>query len=257
MKKIIIILLFVLNQFSFSQNFKNEKDNLVKYKSFEVHNLDSYESSWSEINILDKGYVAQNEQYFKGNLRSIQNYIYDAFGNRIYEIKNVKEKKDTIYKIKLTYNKANLMVTKEVNSNFIEKYSDFTEDGRPKLIEAFSLKGDTLTIIPFKSIIAYDKKGNLEKEILYKFSYLKDNTKKVFITEINEYKYDLFNNVIAVKRTSEPRIQYPILILGGRPQYEIENFAYKYNKFGLWTKMFWIINGKKTLIKKRKFRAKE
>jgi hypothetical protein len=258
MKKTTIIILIFIAQFSFSQNFEKEKSKLVGYKSFEIKNLDSYKSSWSQINYLINGIINQNEHYFEGKLRSKQYYIYDKFGNEIYEVQtfdsNIGTKNDTIQNNKLTYNSKGFLSQIDYHSGNIEKYSDFTETGKPRLIESFIPKNDSLILWPSKKIIIYDGNGNIEKEMIYVFSYSQENnrTKRDIQIETNHYKYDKFNNIIEIKRENEPNIKFPIIMTGGRPQYEIEKFRYVYNSDGLWTKMFWIVDGKEKLIKKRK-----
>jgi len=258
MKKTTIIILIFINQFSFSQNFEKEKSKLVGYKSFEIKNLDSYKSSWSQINYLINGIINQNEHYFEGKLRSKQYYIYDKFGNEIYEVQtfdsNIGTKNDTIKNNKLTYNSKGFLSQIDYHSGNIEKYSDFTKTGKPRLIESFIPKNDSLILWPSKKIIIYDGNGNIEKEMIYLFSYSQENNraKTDIQIETNHYKYDKFNNIIEIKRENEPNIKFPIIMTGGRPQYEIEKFRYVYNSDGLWTKMFWIVDGKEKLIKKRK-----
>ena len=260
MKKTIVIILFLLNQLSFSQNFENERARLIQYKYFEVKNLASHNSSWSQKKILKNGLVFQNEHYFEGKLRSRQNYVYDNSGNQIYEIQNYSSNdskvNDTLNTQKFTYNSENILIQKVSNFEIVEKYSNFTKNGKPKLKELFSTTQDSLFIYPFKEIITYDSKENIIKEVKYKITYSQEinSTKKNLQIETNEYKYDEFDNIIEIIRRYQPKIEFPIMMTGGKPLYEVERFRYVYNEYGLWTKMYQIVNREEKLIKKRKFK---
>ena len=95
--------------------------------------------------------------------------------------------------------------------------------------------------------LIYDENGNITSEKIFsKF----ENQYKI---EINNYKYDKFNNLIEVIRNSIPKETYPIPVVGGRFHYEIEKYRYVYNKDNLWIEKYWIVEDKEYLIEKRKF----
>lgn len=275
--RVLIILIFTFNINSiYSQNFSNEKNKLLGFKLIKELKYDSYEKSWSNIFFLKKGEVTECEIYFKNNLRSKLHYIYNDDGALIYEISIYKNKNilkvDTINKYTFKKDDKKRIIEKNFNSIFYEEYSNFNNNGLPTVIKAFNFNKDTLTNRPFKKILSYDGNGNIKKEISYIYELFDLNEKKldnvkfeadtiisnkwkyILAVESNYYSYDNFNNIIEIKRERNPERDKNSVMTGGRPIYDLEKYYYSYNKYGLWTKMYWILNGKKSLIKKRMFK---
>ena len=144
-----------------------------------------------------------------------------------------------------------MLVRKEFSFGKTEKYSDFNELGKPKLIETeelISLKPDT------KELIAYDTAGNIIKStllIIYQNSDISPKPENE--KSITNYKYDNHNNVIEIHRAYEPKQKFPIQIPGEPALYEYEYYRYEYNKRGLWTKKYKTVNGEEYLVVKRRY----
>ena len=150
----------------------------------------------------------------------------------------------------MEYNDS-LLVRKTFDFGMTEKYSDFNELGKPKLIERIE-KWD-FKAWPYKEMIKYDKKGNIIKST--EFYTCEDlNGKTVSEKTTTHYKYDNQNNVIEIQREYDPKQEFPIIMIGGPAKYEFEYFRYKYNKNGLWTKKYKTVNGKEYLVAKRKYK---
>ena len=81
------------------------------------------------------------------------------------------------------------------------------------------------------------------------------NNKETDSTQVETitYEYNSQNNITSLNRHFKFPVRFPIIFVGGRSHYENEKFRYEYNKDGLWTKKYWIINEKEILIEKRKF----
>ncbi|WP_222984050.1 hypothetical protein [Flagellimonas meishanensis] len=231
---------------------KNENDLLKNYGSYVEKNIEM--GKWSTKFYLTNGLVSVRESYWKNELRSRTEYKYDRFGNVEREINtyDINEGQiNDISNLKLEYDDS-LLVRKTFDFGTTEKYSDFTELGKPKLIEK---KDEVLLKALSKEQIEYDDKGNIIKST--EFTDYRDSpvspkpeNEKCIIT----YKYDDRNNVIEINRKYEPKQEFPIAITGGPFLYEYEYFRYKYNKNGLWTKKFKTVDGKEYLIAKRKYK---
>ncbi len=233
--------------FSFAQ--KKEFELLKYYDSYIEKKIES--GKWIIKNQLLNGLVIVQEYYGKNELRNRTKFEYDNFGNviRQIEIYNINDGKiNTVSEFKLEYN-DNLLIKKEFNYGLIEKYSNFTKLGKPKLIERIT----DLDLFPYKEIFEYDKNGNIVTSITFT-TYKDIDNKTVNEKNTTHFKYDKRNNVIEIHREFEPKQEFPIWIVGGPAQYEFEYFRYKYNKKGLWTKKYKTVNGKEYLAVKRKYK---
>ena len=130
-----------------------------------------------------------------------------------------------------------------------EKYSDFNELGKPKLIER--IVESNIKLRPFKELIEYDNNGKIIKKT--EFNYNLNNQEKIE-KSTTIFKYDNRNNVIEIHREFEPKQKFPIIMIGGPSKYEFEYFRYIYNKNGLWTKKYKTVNGIENLVAKRKYK---
>jgi hypothetical protein len=257
--KIVTLLIFICN-YSFSQ-FKEKE--IVILKNYSYFNQKSYlnigRGNWNKKCLLNNGLVYQEENYLEKKLMSEQKYIYDDYGNLLFEIStyniNSGNKIDTIFKYQYKYDEFNRVIEKEYSFGMVEKFSKFDNNSKPKLIERFYKDNKTLYFRPINEFRDFDENGNLIKEIKTEIEYPEsesDTIKKIKI-ETNTYKYDKYGNVIEIKRSYNPEESFPIIMIGGLPLYETEKMEYKYDKFGLWTKKYWIAGGKKILLYKRKF----
>lgn len=234
---------------SFAQ--KSENELLKNYEFYVKENLEM--GKWSTKYYLLNGLISVQENYWKNELRSRTEYEYDRFENVEREINAYdinKGKANNVNQIKLEY-KDSLLIGRVFSYGY-EKYSDFTELGKPKLIEK---KDQVLLKAYSKEKIEYDEKGNIIKST--EFIDYKDCT--VSPKPENEkstiyYKYDSRNNIIEIYREHEPKQEFPIIIIGGPSLYEYEYFRYIYNKDGLWVKKYKTVNGKEYLITKRKYK---
>ena len=150
---------------------------------------------------------------------------------------------DTI-KCSYKYNKKNQLV----ESNFLGKeyYSDFTELNLPKIIERDKTELDSLS--GYRRELVYDSIGNIIEEKEY------SKNEGQIIIDTYQFKYDQFNNVTEINRSSLPVVIYPVIVFGGRDQYQKENFRYVYKENNLWTEKYWIVENKEYLVMKRKFK---
>ncbi len=242
----IIITLLVFN-ISFAQ--KNEIELLKSYNFYVEKNIEM--EKWSNRYYLKNGLVTVGESYWKNELRSRTEFKYDHFNNVECEINtfDINEGKvNRVTKIKLKYENG-LLISKEFDYGLTEKYSDFTEYGKPRLIE----RTDEYKIWPYKETFKYDENGNIIKSIVFRtYTDLKDKTVNEKVTTY--FKYDKWNNVIEIHLEFEPKQEFPIIMVGGPAKNEFEYFRYKYNKNGLWTKKYKTVNGKEYLIAKRKYK---
>ena len=257
MKSILTLMLFI-PFISLSQDFEMEKEQLVPYEMFTLQKKDSYEGSWTHKNHLQNGLIIQNEQYFKGELRSRRNFLYDSLDNKIAEVWTYRigegKVNDTTRRFSNKYDKEGKLVRMEDSSGIIEIFSQFDSNGNPQLIERKSKNRDTLTLAPYKEVLHYNQDNKKIKEELHFHSYDSDSNNLTQEILINEYIYDQFGNVAEIQRSFEPKKEFPIYSSGNRPLYAIEKYSYKYNKDGLWKKKYWTINGKKELLQKRTFK---
>ena len=258
MKSILQTLILFIPILSLSQDFEMEKEQLAPYEMFSLQKKDSYEESWSHKNYLQNGLIVQNEQYFKGELRSRRKFIYDSLDKKIAEVWRFRigegKVNDTTRRFSNTYDEDGKLLRMEDSSGIIEQYSLFDDNGNPQLLERKSKNEDTLTLAPFKEIRHYNEGGKIKKEELHFYQYNADFEHLVLEKLINEYTYDKFGNVIEIKRSFQPAQELPIYSSGRRPLYAIENYSYEYNKDGLWKKMYWTIEGKRELLQKRSFK---
>ncbi|GGH48318.1 hypothetical protein IA57_04225 [Mangrovimonas yunxiaonensis] len=243
-----IIILLIFNN-SFAQN--SESELLKNYKFYVEKNIEM--GKWSTKFHLKNGLVSVQENYWKNELRSRTEFEYDRFGNVERETNtfDINEGQiNDISNLKLEYNDS-LLVRKKFDFGMTEKYSDFNELGKPKLIER--IEESDFKAWPFKELMEYDKKGNIIKSTQFS-TYEDSNGKIVKEKATTHYKYDNQNNVIEIHREYEPKQEFPIIMIGGPAKYEFEYFRYKYNKKGLWTKKYKTVNGKEYLVAKRKYK---
>ena len=247
MKKLSLLLIICFSVVGFSYGQHPEipnREQLEQYNSY-IHKFEP-KSCWKYVYYLIDGLVIKQENYCKRELMHRTEFKYDSFGNVISEIDtyDFKEgkKKDTLNH-KLEYNDS-LLVLKEFDFGTTEKYFDFNESGKPKLIER--IENSAFKTLPYKEMMKYNKKGNVI--ISTEFSIYEDlNGKTVNEKATTYYKYDDRNNEIEIHREYEPKQEFPIPITGGPFLYEYEYFRYKYNKNGLWTKKYKTVDGKEYL----------
>ncbi|TDT45027.1 hypothetical protein CLV90_2108 [Maribacter spongiicola] len=243
MKKTLPYIIFCLiSGYLFCQ--KNEREELKKYDSYLVRNLEM--GKWKTKSFLKNGLVTVEEVYYRRELRSKWKYFYD--GNEKWTIRTFDINQgiinDTIEN-ELLYFQDSLLVKKH-SLGAIEIYSDFNEFGKPRIVERTQEFG----FLPYKEVFEYDAIGNKTKEMAYS-EYLNTKDSLVQEIEINRYRYDSNNNVIEIKREYIPEKTFPIPIIGAPSLFQIEKFRFKYNKDGLWVKKYKTINGIEKLTSKR------
>ena len=249
--KIIISFIFIA-----TTTYSQETKRFFPYKTLKIIPHKRY-GKWHSVSNLEKGLIIEHKYYSKKTVTRIQKNVYDKHNNIIYEIRlydiDNGYKVDTIFRYSNDYDDQNRLIKKRYHFGLIENYSDFNKNSKPRLITRPDNK--SLFFRPLKEELEYDSIGNLVKEIHTEIEYpsSKNDTIKKYTITINQYKYDLFGNIIEIRRQNNPKIEYPIIMTGGLPLYELENFKYKYNKDGLWLKKYWIAGGRKILLQKRKF----
>ena len=250
MKKLLpIIIMLLFFNISFAQ--KSEKELLSKYNSYIESNVEK--EKWKTKYYLSNGLITIQENYYRSELRSRIEFEYDEFGNIERKINNYninKENENNVSNIKLVY-KDSLLIRREYSFGKTEKYSDFNEFGKPKLIETEEL----VLLKPFtRELLVYDTLGNIIKSTTSSDYQNSDiSPKPENEKSITNYKYDEHNNVIEIHRAFEPKQEFPIQITGGPLLYEYEYFRYEYNKKGLWTKKYKTVNGEEYLVTKRRY----
>ena len=247
------LLIYILTSgvFNFTVGQNSKSDLLKGYDYYVEKNLEM--GKWWNKYYLKKGIAVIEENYWKKELRHRTAFEFDNQNNVKQEIEtyNINDGKvNNILNIKLKYEDS-LLIRKEFDFGMTEKYSDFNEFGKPKLIERF--EESEFKAFPFKEVLEYDKNGNVTKSTEYSI-YEDLNGKVVNEKATTSYKYDKWNNVIEIHREFEPRQKFPIIMTGGPAKYEFEYFRYKYNKKGLWTEKFKTVNGKEFLVAKRKYK---
>lgn len=249
MRNLILLILLLSNVIiSFAQ--KRESELLKEFNFYVEENLEM--GKWKTKHYLSEGRVSSKENYWKGELRSRTEFEYDEYGNVIqekntYNISEEKEASNSICKLEYA---NNLLISKKFCFGMTELYSDFNKFGKPKLIER--IEESEFKIFPYKELIEYDDIGNIIKEITFNVNFdSSGNTKEEKAT--TSYKYDNRNSVIEIHREFDPKQEFPIVITGALPMYELENYTYKYNEKGLWTKKYKIVEGEKDLVVKRSY----
>ena len=231
----------------FGQAIENSA-NLKRYKTVETI-LGKSKNGWRKLSKLSNGKIVQTENYLRNELRQRVIFIYDSINDVTTEVKkydsNRGEVSDTL-KYFYTWNKLKQLVERKDEFGCIEKYSNFDSKNLPQLLDRINCPLDSL--FGYREEYLYDEKGDI---IFEKIFSKVDNQ---FQIEFNKYKFDQYNNVIEVNRSAEPKQDYPIQVTGGRFRYENEKYLYIYNKYGLWTKQFWIVEKEKHLIARRKYK---
>jgi hypothetical protein len=252
MKKLSLIIIICISivRFSYGQHPEiPNREQLKQYNSY-THKIEP-KSCWKYVYELKNGLIVKQENYCKRELMNRVEFEYDRFGNVERETNtfNINEGQiNDISNLKLEY-KDSLLIRKKFNYRMTEKYSDFNEFGKPKLIER--IQESDVKIWPFKELIEYDNNGNIIKKT--KFNFDLNNQEKIE-KSITFFKYDNRNNVIEIHREYEPKQKFPIIMVGGPAKYEFEYYRYKYNKNGLWIKKYKTVNGMEYLIAKRKYK---
>lgn len=217
MKKILFILIVFIYSISFSQ-VKNEIEKLKKYNSYEhIINVKS-KHPWTHKYELNNGLHSKEEVYNSEVLTFRQKFIYDSNNKLNYSVEMYNRNDGTI--------------------------SDTLIETEPKNYDDFSIEQK------------YDSFNNIiERKITQKLIKRDSlhNEEEVIQIETIFYKYDKLNNVIELNRSFNIPMEFPIVYGGGRSHYQNEKFRYIYNKDGLWTKKYWIIDGKEFFIEKRIF----
>ncbi len=224
-------------------------ESLKKYKSVEINYYydSNKKTGWNKKINLKEGIINTVKIFHKSKLTLESEYHYDKMNDLDFEIVKYNIEKgninDTI-DYSYLYNEKNQLIESEILVK--EFYSNFNSKSLPQTIESSKTKIDSL--VGYRTELIYDENGNITSEKIFsKF----ENQYKI---EINNYKYDKFNNLIEVIRNSIPKETYPIPVVGGRFHYEIEKYRYVYNKDNLWIEKYWIVEDKEYLIEKRKFK---
>jgi len=176
-------------------------------------------------------------------------YHYNQFNHVDYKVIYFDYSKgkvnDTIF-YNLTYNTKNQLI--KADYSFKECYSNFNENSLPQNIDLCerSISKDSILDLEYKTELIYNSENKIIKKTTYSVV-----EKKIEINVII-YKYDEKGNIIELSRKNTPKTEFPIYVLGGLAQYENEKFRYVFNKDGIWTKKYWIVEGKEYLIEKRK-----
>lgn len=241
---LIIFILFPIILFAQFYPYKvNEK--LKKYKSIYITDKDKY---YNSKEILNNGIIIKKIDYVKKKKVYTTDYFYYPNGEIKYRIEKAKHYDyvdSSFYEHK--FNEENKKTEiKYINDDFIVTYlySDFNNIGLPQTmtyVSDYKYKENWYLKICYK----YDSIGNILQE------------KKIYAskTEIEDYKYDQFSNLIEIQRSSIPKVEYPIILVGGII-YENEKFRYIYNEDNLWIEKYRTIGGVETLYQKRKFKLK-
>ncbi len=250
MKSQLLFMLILIN-FNVSFGQKNESEILKDYEFYIEKNVEM--GKWKTKYYLSSGLVNIQETYWKNELRSRTEFKYDRYDNVECEIMtyHINEGKiNYVSNLNLEYNDS-LLISKGFSFDMTEKYFDFNESGKPKLIERN--EQTNLQAFPYKEIIEYDKKDNVTKSTELSIS-VDLNGKTIKEKKTTYFKYDKWNNIIEIYREYEPEQEFPVIMTGGPAKYKYEYFRYKYNKNGLWIKKLKTVNGKENLVAKRKYK---
>jgi hypothetical protein len=246
-----LIISFLLYSCSVFCQFYNEiepNEYLKNYESVIVIHGSKGKTNWSSKYIFENGLIKKRFNFNKSKLTYEQAYYYNQGKlDFIVVLFNINKGKtnDTI-KFTYKYNNKNQLIYDDV---FVEKYySNFNEKNLPQTIEYKSLFD---SISGYKKELKYDIKGNISEEKIY------SKVNNQFIIETVNYIYNSKNCIIEINRSSLPKSDYPIMVLGGRFLYENEQFRYVYNKYNIWIKKFIIINGVEYLYTQRKFKKRK
>ena len=252
MTKLVISILILVTSASssFGQHPEPPSKKLLKNYSKYVHKFEP-KSCWKYVFEIKSGLVVKQENYCKNKLTYRADFEYDEFDNVKQETEtyNINDGEvNNVSETKLEYNDG-ILIRKEFSYGIIEKYSDFNEYGKPKLVERM----DEHKIWPNKETFEYDENGNVIKSVVYStYSDLDEDIINEKAT--THFKYDKWNNVIEIHREFVPKREFPIIMVGGPAKYEFEYFRYKYDANGLWTKKFKTTDGKEYLVAKRKYK---
>lgn len=244
MRKIFILVFLISSLLTFGQEKYSDED-LSMYKKI-IH---EYSTRYKYVLELEKGKIIRSTTFWNKKFRSIHKFSYDENSNIIkndlidFYVKDTSTYDSAPIIYINSYNNLNQLISiKEFDAGqeeraVITEFSDYNAMGLPqkKIGPSYS---ENLT---------YDLQGNIVKKIVTSKLFDKEKVETI------EYTYDENNNIISLKRKISPEEKFPIIILGGYPKYEFERFRYKYNKYGHWTKKYWIIEGKEMLFAKRKF----
>ena len=185
------------------------------------------------------------QQLIKVNLYTI---LFIILKLKLLYDRNNGYKIDTISREQKIYNENKELIKLILNGKPFINYSKFTANKLPQIEEwIFEPKN--------RKEYKYDSNDDLieQKEFQnYNNSSTNKETDSIQVETIT-YKYDNHHNVIELKRSFKFPVEFPIIIGGGKSHYEHERFRYAYNKYGLWTKKYWIIKDKEILIEKRRF----
>lgn len=245
--KFLFVYLILFSTYIFGQSFEvlEKNDNLKKYKTVEIIYGKNPKKSWTKKISLTNGRIMKIENYNKKRLTIQEIYHYNSTNKPDYKIVtfeiNVGKTNDTVHYAYI-YNDKNQLI--ESKSSSVEKYLNFNNQNLPQIIITKSFD----SIYWDKTELSYDTIGNVIEE--KKCSKFLDTMG----IEIKKYKYDKFNNVIELTRSSIPEKKYPVHLGGGRSHYENEKFRYVYNQDNLWIEKYWIVENKEYLIEKRKFK---
>ncbi|MFD2890626.1 hypothetical protein ACFS5J_01175 [Flavobacterium chuncheonense] len=255
MSKIFFLITFLIFKISFSQSLHqldqiDDLENLKEYKKIIIQYPHLKKFKAKHIFSLKNGKIVKyriNKSVYKTY------YHYNANNDVDYQIINqkIKENKqkrittDTIF-YKLKYNSDNQLT--ESDYSLKKCFSNFNKSGLPQIIENCDSKinNDSILEKDFKTEFQYDSNNRISKKTSYSILYKKIETNEIY------YTYDENGNLTQLERKDTPKVDYPIYSLGSLPLYENERFRYHFNKDGIWTKKYWIVEGEEYLIEKRK-----
>jgi len=254
MRKTLLILFLFFSITVFGQ-YKYSNEDLSVYKKIIHENSTKYKY----VMELNNGKIVQQTTFWNKKFRSTHQYSYDKNSNITRD-----ELVEFYIKDTATYDNQPII--------FINTYNDLNQLASIREYEIGKEERAIVTIFldynamglsqkisnPFSTEnLVYDFKGNVIKKIITSKSI--DNP-EVFEIETEELTYDKNKNVISITKTNNygrkyfDKNDFETYPLGGYPYYPFEEFEYKYNKYGHWTKKYSIIKGKKILLATRKFK---
>lgn len=255
MNKFLTLTLLLTFKFCVAQTFDIENERLLNVSKLTVKSFIGCAKKGSKTIYYfnDKGQAIKSEYYFKRQKRSVRKYLYDEHNNLTHNIEiysiNDKNRIDTTF-IKYQYDIEGRVIIKSgirgKNNYTSDYYSNFNDFDEPCKIEKnYSKDKDTLI-----QILSYDSLGRVTE--IQNF-----NGDSSFIYEIRGYNlqgdlnYSLLPWAEELKQEKGRDNSYLIWFIRYAAE---EYYQYTYDEQNRWTKKYLIINDRKALLEKRKYK---
>ncbi len=196
---------------------------------------------WGSIERLDSlGRPIEKENYYKKELRSRENFVYNANNDVLYYISTFPNQIDTVFRYTYAYQQGRIVYQKMVSSKNDSTVTRLIENKADTLLiynlKSYFLRIQTNTVVINEEIHTLKYQNGL---LVYHEKLKVDENSKEKVS----FEYYPNGRLKRRKLVRDPELEYEIVYggLGSDDMY----YKYKLDRFGRIKKLYYIIDGKR------------